>query len=188
MFNILVTKSFYVPSLFHGATEIFSWILAALSILEVQNFTKTLFISQMVCLHQLSGWVTPVLSFVNQINSTLCIIHVIPISSSKHCICGLVGEIGTSHVPAICPSLTASFLQSVADLMLIEVSEEIACHTCGFVTHMNQFYHSSRASPETVLTALFLITKSLFGFLNMDSCVAIHSIIFFKIQNTNTTI
>lgn len=92
-----------------------------------------------------------------------------------------MGEIGTPHVPAICPSLTASFLYSVAALVLIEVSEEIAYHTCEFVTHMNQFYHISRASPETVLTASFLIAKSLFVFLSVDSCLAIHRITLFKI-------
>lgn len=101
--------------------------------------------------------------------------------SSKHCICGLVGEIGTPHVPAICPSLTASFPYSVAALVLIEVSEENAYHTCWFITRVNQFYQSSRASPETVLTASFLITKSLFMFLSMDSCVAIHRMTLFKI-------
>lgn len=97
--------------------------------------------------------------------------------SLKHYICGLVAEIGTPHVPAICPTLTASFLYSVAALVLIEVSEEIVHHSCGFVTRMNQFYHSSRASPETVLTALFLIAKSIFVFLHTDSHAANHKIV-----------
>lgn len=104
-----------------------------------------------------------------------------PLFSLKDYICGLVAEIGTPHVPAICPSLTASFLYSVAALVLMEVSEEIVYHLCGFVTCMNQFYHSYRASPETVLTALFLITKSLFVFLYTDSHVANHKITLLKI-------
>lgn len=105
------------------------------------------------------------------------------ISSSKHCICGLVGEIETPHIPAICPSPTALFLYSVAPLVLIEVSEEIAFHMCGFVTRMNQFYHSSRASPETVLAVSFLITKSLFVFLSMDNSVAIVQDLGYKYYN-----
>lgn len=107
--------------------------------------------------------------------------YVASLFSLKHYICDLVAEIGTPHVPAICPSLTASFLYSVAALVLIEVSEEIVYHSCGFVTDMNQFYHSSRSSPETVLTASFLITKSLFVFLHTDGHVANHKITLFKI-------
>lgn len=107
--------------------------------------------------------------------------YVASLFSLKHYICGLVAEIGTPHVPAICPSLTASFLCSVAALVLIEVSEEIVYHLCRFVIRMNQFYHSSRASQETELTALFLITKSIFVFLHTDSHAANHTITLFKI-------
>lgn len=107
--------------------------------------------------------------------------HGASLFSLKHYICDLVAEIGTPHVPAICQSLTASFLYSVAALVLIEVSEEIVYLSCRFVTRMNQFYHSSRTSTETVLTALFLIAKSLFVFLHTDSHATNHKITLFKI-------
>lgn len=108
------------------------------------------------------------------------------ISSSKHCICGLESKIGTSHVPTICSSLTALFLSSLAALVLIEVSEEITNHTYGFITHINHFYHSYRIPRDCTLLH-FLITKSLFKFLNMASCLVIHRITLFKMYDVNIT-
>lgn len=126
-----------------------------------------------------TGW-PQYLFLLTKFNRTLCI------SSSKHCICGLESKIGTPHIPTICSSLTALFLSSVAALVLIEVSEEITNHTCGFVIHMNQFYHSSRIPRDCTLLH-FLIIKSFFVFLNMDSCLAIHRITLFKMYDVNIT-